>query len=72
MKAGDIGKGKLQVQGKGTNLPLPAPANASQYFNANPQVTVQVTETTANHCWSATFSAASIKTNATDTFKAKN
>ena len=54
LKPGVAGKAKVRVLAKGVNLPAPAPVSPTQFFNQDPQVTVQLLNGLGN-CWTSEF-----------------
>ena len=69
LKTGAAGKAKVQVQGKGASLALPGPFDASNYFELDGALIVQLQASTGAICWSSSFDDAA--TNRPDAFKAK-
>ncbi len=70
LKTGPAEKSKLQLQGKGASLPLPAPVDASEFFDQDPAVTVQLVNDEGT-CWTSTFFVSGTKKNDPGQFKAK-
>ncbi len=59
LKAGGSGVGKIQLVAKGAALPTPDPHSAVEYFDADPQITVQLVRDGGPQCWSSEFTDAS-------------
>lgn len=54
---GSIGdRAKLLVKGKGGHLALPTPVSTEEFFDQDPGVTIQLTNS-AGFCWEATYDA---------------
>jgi hypothetical protein len=69
LKTGTAGKSKAQVKAKGSNIPTPAPFNAVEFFDADPNVTVQLVNDEGK-CWTTEFATAT--KNEVDQYKAKS
>ncbi len=61
--SGPAGKAKIILKGKGVAAPTEPPYP--------PPLTIQLTNSSTNACWSSTFDAADVKRNATGMFSAK-
>jgi hypothetical protein len=68
LKSGEAGKAKVLVRGAGAALPLPAAASATEFFDQDPAVIVQLHATSPPSCWSSAFATA--KRNDDSHFKA--
>jgi hypothetical protein len=68
-KTGTAGKTKVQLVAKGVNLPMPAPLSATQFFDQDTAVTVQMVNDETAACWTKSYATAS--KNDGDDFKAK-
>ena len=69
-KSGAAGKPSLFVAGRGAALPLPAPVSATEFFDQDSSVTVQLHGSAPAMCWSSTFAPSATKKNDAATFKA--
>ena len=72
LTGGAAGKPGVKVQGKGGNLPLPAPVSATEFFDADPAIVVQLHSSSTGNCWSSTFAASGTKKDDGAQFKAKS
>ena len=63
MKGGSAGRGKILVAAKGATLPLPAGFAAAEYFELDPALTVQLSESLTGHCWQSTLEPAHVRRN---------
>jgi len=70
LKGGNAGKPKVQIAGAGPGLALPPPFSASEFFDQNPAVVVQLFSSNPANCWSSTFDTSSTKKNDGQQFKA--
>jgi len=68
LRPGAAGRSQVQVKAKGVNVPMPAPFSATEFFDQDPEVTVQLSNSDTAACWTSTFTAA--KMNTVDRFKA--
>ncbi len=68
LRTGATGKSKAQLGAKGVNVPMPAAYGPAEMFDADPDVTVQLVNTTGS-CWTSSFST--ITKNTSALFKAK-
>jgi len=69
IKTSDSDKGKVQIKAKGSTGNWPVPFSASEYFDQDTDVTVQLVNSTTATCWTSEFAAN--KKNTTALFKAK-
>lgn len=70
LKGGEVGRPSVQLAGKGANLALPEPHSASDYFQQDGQVIVQLQSTSSSSCWQALFAVTDTKKNEGNEFKA--
>jgi len=68
-KTGAAGKTKVQLVAKGVNLPMPTPFSATNFFDQDTTVTVQMVNDETTTCWTKSYATASKNDN--DDFKAK-
>jgi hypothetical protein len=68
-KTGVAGKTKVSVVAKGVNLPMPVPYSATEFFDQDAAVTVQMVNDETSTCWTKSYGTAS--KNDSDDFKAK-
>jgi len=69
VKTGAAGKSKMFVRAKGVNVPMVTPFSATELFDQNPRVVVQLFNSTTPKCWDSEFLGA--KKNSASKFKAK-
>jgi len=55
LRSGTDGRSKVQIKAGGLNLPMPVPVSASQMFDAQPAVTVQLSNGETSTCWQSVF-----------------
>lgn len=70
-KPGLSTKTKVQVKAKGINLPTPTPFGATEFFDQDPNVTVQLFNSQTSTCWTSSFGTGTSKKNTVNQFKAK-
>jgi hypothetical protein len=71
LRGGEAGKGALLVKGAGAALPLPGPKLAGiSYLDADPEVAVQLHESSTGRCWESHVTGDDVKTNTETVFKA--
>jgi hypothetical protein len=72
LKTGDPDKAKAQVKARSVNLTavLPLPVSATEFFDQDPRVTVQLVNNETPTCWTSEFTTATHNTPAQ--FKAKS
>jgi hypothetical protein len=71
LRGGEAGKGALLVKAAGAGLPLPGPKLAGiAYLDADPQVTVQLHESSTGNCWESSVAADDVQKNTETQFKA--
>jgi hypothetical protein len=71
LRAGDAGKGAVLVKGVGVGLPLPGPKLAGiPYLNVDPDVTVQLHESSTGNCWESMVAGDDVTKNTETQFKA--
>ena len=58
LATGVAGRSKAQLKAGGVNFPMPAPVGASQYFNKQSTVSIQLLNQETGACWSSSFSSA--------------
>lgn len=69
MLGGPSGNPRVRLDAKGVDLPLPPPFSATEYFDQDPAVTVQLRSGPAS-CWTSTFKASGRTVNSAERFKA--
>ena len=69
LKPAAPGKSKVQVQGRGATLPVPTPDDASELFDQDPSVLVQLVNDDGT-CWTSEFAPEGTKKNEPDEFRA--
>jgi len=69
LKGGAVGRGMIHITGKGDGVPLPGPLLPSGYFDVDPSVTVQVSESATGNCWESNIEAAGVRRNDGTQFK---
>jgi hypothetical protein len=72
LKGGAAGKPLVKLAGAGATLSLPAPFSATQFFDEDTGVIVQLSRTDSATCWSNTFTAPGTTKNTGTEFKAKS
>src|SRR5262249_27131858 len=70
LKGGTAGKPQVQVQAKGSSFPMPVPISASEFFDQDPAVIVQLHSSSPAACWSSIFDGSTTKKNDGVEFKA--
>lgn len=69
--SGEAGRAKLSVEGKGLTLPFSGPRAGAEYFEVDPEVVVQLSESESGHCWQTSINAAGVSQNDASHFKGR-
>ena len=69
-KSGIAGKGRLVVKGAGTKLLMPAPLSATELFDQDTEVVVQMRALDSGACWESVFGTGTARKNTGTVFKA--
>ncbi len=54
------GAPRIKLQARGTNVPMPSSFSATELFDQDPRLTVQLFNSTTSRCWSSEFSDAAV------------
>ncbi len=68
LKSGINGKPKLSLKARGSNIPLVGPFDAGAYFDADPEISVQLINSETGICWTSEFVGLGAK-NSAEQFK---
>lgn len=71
LKTGEDGRSKILVKARGQGLPVPEPHSATELFDLDPQLTIQLARDGGADCWSSGFDAASVVVNSSAQFVGK-
>jgi hypothetical protein len=69
LKPGESGKAKLTLKARGVTLPLPPPVDVDRFFDADPEIVMQLVNAETGVCWTSEFAGADA-INRADQFKA--
>jgi ice-binding like protein len=69
-KSGIAGKGRLVVKGAGAKLLMPAPLSATEIFDQDTEVVVQMRALDSGACWESVFGTGTARKNTGTLFKA--
>jgi uncharacterized protein (TIGR03790 family) len=71
LQGGAAGAPSIKLIAAGASLPLPVPFNGMRFFQADPQVVIQLHRNDAPQCWTSAFAVSGTTVNDASRFKAK-